>query len=47
MKEKKVEVVHVSFDIDVIDPIEIPSTGTTAPNGVRKDTAVKFFKRMR
>ncbi len=26
--------VHISFDVDGIDPTEMPSTGTTAPRGV-------------
>jgi arginase family enzyme len=39
LKEQKIEVVFVSFDIDSIDPIDIPSTGTIAPNGIRKDKA--------
>ena len=47
MKEQNIEVVHVSFDIDGIDPIDIPSTGTIAPNGIRKDTACAFFRHLR
>lgn len=39
LKEEKIEVAHVSFDIDGIDPIDIPSTGTIAPNGIKKETA--------
>ena len=39
--------VHVSFDVDAIDPIDIPSTGTIAPNGIRKELACSFFQDMR
>ena len=31
--------VHISFDVDVVDPLYIPSTGTPVMNGMDKDTA--------
>lgn len=34
--------VHFSFDVDGIDPTEMPCTGTTAKNGVRVDAAKKI-----
>ena len=39
LKEGEFDVIHMSFDVDAIDPVYIPSTGTTAPNGIPKDKA--------
>ena len=36
--------VHVSFDVDSVDPVYIPSTGTPVRQGLRKRTAVNLFK---
>jgi arginase len=35
--------VHVSFDVDSIDPKYIPSTGTPVKNGVELDKAIKLL----
>jgi arginase len=35
--------VHVSFDVDSIDPMYIPSTGTPVKNGVKLDNAIKIL----
>lgn len=35
--------VHVSFDVDSIDPKYIPSTGTPVKNGVTLDNAIKIL----
>jgi arginase len=35
--------VHVSFDVDSIDPAYIPSTGTPVKNGVKLDNAIKIL----
>jgi arginase len=35
--------VHVSFDVDSIDPKYIPSTGTPVKNGVKLDNAIKIL----
>ena len=35
--------VHVSFDVDSIDPKYIPSTGTPVKNGVELDNAIKIL----
>ena len=47
LKKEKIEVAFVSFDVDGMDPLDIPSTGTTAPNGLRTEKTCQFFKRMR
>lgn len=39
--------VHISFDIDAIDPSECPSTGTTAPDGITTSHVVKLIKRIK
>ena len=36
--------VHVSFDVDSVDPVYIPSTGTTVRQGLRKTTATNLLK---
>jgi len=35
--------VHVSFDVDSIDPAYIPSTGTPVKNGLKLDNAIKIL----
>ena len=35
--------VHVSFDVDSIDPKYIPSTGTPVKNGIELDNAIKIL----
>ena len=35
--------VHVSFDVDSIDPKYIPSTGTPVKNGVELNNAIKIL----
>jgi len=39
--------VHISFDIDAIDPTECPSTGTTAEDGVKTADVVKLIKKIK
>ncbi len=36
--------IHVSFDIDSVDPQIAPSTGTPSPNGLTKDEIMNIFK---
>lgn len=36
--------VHVSFDIDSVDPLYAPSTGTSVSDGLTKDDAVEIAK---
>jgi arginase len=35
--------VHVSFDVDAIDPKYIPSTGTSVKNGIELNNAIKIL----
>jgi arginase len=35
--------IHVSFDVDSIDPTYIPSTGTPVKNGLKLDNAIKIL----
>lgn len=39
--------VHISFDIDAVDPVECPSTGTTAEDGISIAHVVKLIKRIK
>ena len=39
--------VHISFDIDAVDPSECPSTGTIAPDGISISNVVKLIKRIK
>ncbi len=36
--------IHISFDVDSIDPIYMPSTGTTAPEGLEVDDVIQIIK---
>lgn len=36
--------VHVSFDVDSVDPVYIPSTGTTVRKGLKNTTATNLLK---
>lgn len=38
------EHIHVSFDVDVINPLEFNATGTPVPNGISFNTANKMCK---
>lgn len=46
-KFKDYDYVHLSFDIDGIDPSEIIGTGTAVPDGVSLEDACYFLKRLR
>ena len=39
--------VHISFDIDAVDPKECPSTGTTAADGISIAHVVKLINRIK
>ena len=39
--------VHISFDIDSIDPAECPSTGTRAPNGLSVSTVLELIRQIK
>lgn len=38
---------HISFDIDAIDPRECPSTGTKAEDGVTTQDVVKLIRKIK
>ena len=38
--------VHISFDVDSIDPKYIPSTGTPVKNGVKLNNAIKILNNL-
>ena len=38
---------HISFDIDAVDPSECPSTGTVAPDGINISHVVKLIRRIK
>ena len=44
LKESKVQNVHISFDVDSIDPTFIPGTGTPVINGFNMDEGKKVLK---
>lgn len=39
--------IHLSFDVDGMDPIDAPSTGTAVPNGVRLHEAITMVRELR
>ena len=39
--------IHLSFDVDGMDPIDAPSTGTAVPNGVRMHEAMEMVRELR
>jgi len=39
--------VHISFDIDAVDPSECPSTGTPSPDGITTAHVVKLIKEIK
>ncbi len=42
-----VDAVHVSFDLDVIDPLLLPGTGTRCPGGLIYREAAQTLRRLR
>jgi len=44
IKEHPAKYIHISCDIDSLDPAFAPSTGTTAPNGLRVKNIIKIIK---
>jgi arginase family enzyme len=35
--------IHISFDVDALDPVIMPCTGTRAPNGLTLNDAIKII----
>jgi len=42
-----VDAVHLSFDVDVLDPLIMPGTGTAAPGGLTLREAAHLLRRLR
>jgi arginase len=42
-----VDAVHISFDVDVLDPLFMPGTGTTAPGGLTVREAAHLLRSIR
>ena len=43
---KKVDIVHVSFDMDVLDPMYAPGTGIPLPGGLTNREALLLMEEM-
>lgn len=44
IKHKGIKHIHISFDIDVIDPVYAPGTGVKEKNGITEHKAVEIIK---
>jgi arginase len=47
LRARGVSAVHVSFDVDVLDPLVLPGAGTTAPGGLTYREASQVVRRLR
>ncbi|GIW04843.1 MAG: arginase [Thermomicrobiales bacterium] len=47
LSARKVDAVHLSFDLDVLDPIVLPGTGTPVPGGLTYREASQILRRLR
>ncbi len=47
IRESEVDVVHVSFDVDVLDPLLLPGTGTPEWGGLGYREAARLLRRLR
>ncbi len=47
LERQGVGAVHVSFDLDVLDPLVLPGTGTTIPGGLTYREASQVLRRLR
>jgi arginase len=45
--EREVDAVHLSFDVDVLDPTVLPGTGTPVPGGLSYREAAQIMRRLR
>ncbi len=44
---RKLDAVHLSFDLDVLDPVVLPGTGTPVPGGLTYREASQILRRLR
>jgi arginase len=47
LRRQRVTAVHLSFDLDVIDPVDLPATGTTCPGGLTSREAARVLRMVR
>ena len=47
LHERGVAAVHLSFDVDVIDPVDLPATGTICPGGLTSREAARVLRMIR
>jgi arginase len=47
LSARKVDAVHLSFDLDVLDPVVLPGTGTPVPGGLTYREASQILRRLR
>ena len=47
LRDRGVAGVHLSFDIDVIDPVDLPATGTICPGGLTSREAARVLRLIR
>lgn len=47
LRARGVAAVHLSFDIDVIDPVDLPATGTICPGGLTSREAARVLRMIR
>jgi arginase len=47
LRERGVAAVHLSFDVDVIDPVDLPATGTICPGGLTSREAARVLRLIR
>jgi arginase len=47
LQRQGVTAVHVSFDLDILDPLEFPGTGTPVPGGLTYREASQILRRLR
>ena len=47
LRSRGVAAVHLSFDVDVIDPVDLPATGTICPGGLTSREAARVLRLIR
>lgn len=47
LQARGVTAVHLSFDVDVIDPVDLPATGTICPGGLTSREAARVLRMIR
>lgn len=47
LRDRGVTAVHLSFDVDVMDPVDLPATGTICPGGLTTREAARVLRMIR